>query len=87
MIRQKKLDVLNKNRTRWLTISADHMLDGFHYICKPQWQGGGMAVMTQRDIMMQYVPMRMFSLRASQGVTLSSEQGYACMRRYVDDMS
>ena len=49
-----------------LKISADHMLDGFHYICKPQWQSG-MAVMSQKDIMMQYVIMRMFTHRESQG--------------------
>ena len=62
------------------------MLDGFHYICKPQWQSG-MAVMSQKDIMMQYVIMRMFTHRESQGVALSSEQGYVWMHHYIDDMS
>ena len=62
------------------------MKDGFHYICKPQWQGG-LAVMTQRDIMMQYVLMRMFSLRASQGVALSRESGYALLRHQIAKMT
>ena len=59
---------------------------GFHYICKPQWQGG-IAVMTQRDIMMQYVLMRRFSLRASQGVTLSRESGYGLLRHQIEKMT
>ena len=58
---------------------------GFHYSCKPQWQG--VAVMTQRDVMMQYVLMRMFSLRASQGVSLSREQGYAFLRQQIEKMT
>ena len=69
-----------------MKICAEHMKDGFHYICKPQWQGG-MAVITQRDVMMQYVLTRMFSLRASQGVSLSREQGYAFLRQQIEKMT
>ena len=43
--------------------------------------------MTQRDIMMQYVLMRMFSLRASQGVALSRESGYALLRHQIAKMT
>ena len=62
------------------------MKDGFHYICKPQWQGG-MTVMAQRDIIVQCVLMRMFSFRASQGVSLSRESGYALLRRQIEKIS
>ena len=43
--------------------------------------------MRQRGIMMQYVLMRMFSLRASQGVTLSRESGYGLLRRQIEKMT
>ena len=42
-----------------MKLSAEHMKDGFHYIRKPQRQGG-MAVMAQRDVTMQCVRTRMF---------------------------
>ena len=43
--------------------------------------------MTQRDIMMQYVLTRMFSISASQGVSLSRESGYAVLRRQMVHLS
>ena len=35
--RQQKLDDNNLNMKK---ISAAHMAEGFHYICKPQWTAG-----------------------------------------------
>ena len=68
-----------------LKISAYHMLDGFNYICKHQWQSG-MAVMSQKDIMDQYVLMRIFTHREGQGVSTHPEQGYAWVHRYIDKL-
>ena len=84
-VRQQKPDEINMTRTRKPQISAYHMLDGFHYICKPQWKEG-MAVMTQKDIMMQYVLMRIFTHRESWGVSMHPEQGYAWMHKYIDKL-
>ena len=66
-------------------ISADHMLDGFRYVCKPQWKPG-IPVMGQRELLEQYVLMRIFSLRASEGVALDADRGYAYLFAKLDDM-
>ena len=81
--RQAKLDGLNMGRSK--KISAAHMTDGFRYICKPQWQAGT-AVMTQKDIMEQYVLMRLFTCRQAEGVQLQAEQGYAALHAKLAEM-
>ena len=61
------------------------MLDGFRYVCKPQWEPG-IPVMGQQEISQPYVLMRIFTLRASEGVTLEPDRGYAYLFAKLDDM-
>ena len=61
------------------------MLDGFRYVFKPQWKPG-IPVMGQQEILHQYVLMRIFTLRASEGATLELERGYAYLFAKLDDM-
>ena len=82
--RQAKLDGINM-QGRNKKISAAHMTEGFHYICKPQWTAGAL-VMSQKDIMYQYVPMRIFTFRAGEGAPIHAQQGYAWMRAQLGNM-
>ena len=61
------------------------MKEGFHYICKPQWTAGT-PIMSQKDIMDQYVLMRIFTFRAGEGVPIHAQQGYAWMHAQLDNM-
>ena len=81
--RQAKLDEMNRGRNK--RISADHMLDGFRYVCKPQWKPG-IPVMEHRELLQQYVFMRIFSQRGSEGVPLDADRGYAYMHAKLDGM-
>ena len=81
--RQQKLDGINHGRTK--KISAAHMTEGFHYICKPQWRAGT-PIMSQSDILDQYVLMRIFTFRAGEGVPIHAKQGYAWMHPKLDGM-
>ena len=82
--RQAKLDGINM-QGRNKKISAAHITEGFHYICKPQWAAGTL-VMSQEDIMFQFEPMRIFTVRAGEGVPIHAQQGYAWIHAKLDKM-
>ena len=42
--------------------------------------------MTQKDIFEQYVLMRLFTFRQSQGVPIEPQQGYAWMHKMLDNV-
>ena len=78
---EKKLNGMNMGRR--LKISAAHMTEGFYYICKPQWEAGK-PVMSPKEIMNQYVLMRLLTSCGSQGVPIDVEQGYAWLHAELD---
>ena len=86
--RQARLDYTNSTRGRSKNsklISAAHMSDGFYAICKPQWTEDT-PVMTQDDVLNQYVLMRIFADRMSCGVSISDKDGFAMLNKKIGQM-
>ena len=83
-MRQRKLDWIDASG-RKMKVSAAHMADGFKAICKPQWTPRT-PVLSQEEVMMQYVMMHMFVHRESQGVPIEAADGFAWLNKKIDNI-